>query len=96
MGTVKFELEAVVEMRREAALEMERIFAASKEPEPKVLWVVAGVPVSNLVAGVPVSNIEAAHLTIGQVSEGHPVIHLRGCLRARRRVADDVSEARIM
>ena len=48
MGTVNFDLEAVAEMRRKAALEMERTFAASKEPEPKVLWVVAGVPVSNL------------------------------------------------
>ena len=80
MGTVKFELEAVAEMRREAALEMERIFAASKEPEPNVLWVVAGVPVS---------NIEAAHLTIGLVSDGHPAIH-RGVVNLARTTTDRV------
>ena len=66
MGTVNFDLEAVAEMRRKAALEMERTFAASEVPEPNVLWVVAGVPVS---------NIQPAHLTIGQVSDGHPAIH---------------------
>ena len=77
MGTVNFDLEAVAEMRRQAALEMEQTFAATKKLEPNVLWVVAGVPVSNFVAGVPVSNIVAAHLTIGLVSEGHPAIHRR-------------------
>ena len=46
---------------------MERTFAASEVLEPNVLWVVAGVP--------PVSNIQPAHLTIGQVSDGHPAIH---------------------
>ena len=66
MGTVNFDLEAVAEMRRKAALEMERTFAASEVLEPNVLWVVAGVPVS---------NIQPAHLTIGQVSDGHPAIH---------------------
>ena len=66
MGTVNFDLEAVAEMRRKAALEMERTFAASEVLEPNVLWVVAGVPIS---------NIQPAHLTIGQVSDGHPAIH---------------------
>ena len=80
MGTVKFDLEAVAEMRREAALQMERTFAASKEPEPNVLWVVAGVPVS---------NIEAAHLTIGLVSDGHPAIH-RGVVNLARTTTDRV------
>ena len=45
---------------------MERTFAASEVLEPNVLWVVAGVPVS---------NIQPARLTIGQVSDGHPAIH---------------------
>ena len=66
MGTFNFDLEAVAEMRRKAALEMERTFAASEVPEPNVLWVVAGVPVS---------NIQPAYLTIGQVFAGHPTIH---------------------
>ena len=66
MGTVNFDLEAVAEMRRKAALEMERTFAASGLLEPNVLWVVAGVPVS---------KIQPAYLTIGQVSDGHPAIH---------------------
>ena len=64
MGLVNVDAEAVAEMRREAALEYERKVVASQIAWD-ALWVAAGLPAT---CGQP------SYLTIGHVSEGHPII----------------------